>query len=343
MNIGLPYVVIRTHARIADLLSEKQMQELAETRSIDNFLVKLRETPYGDITLEDDTRPDIALERIFYQKFIERIEQIVKLTPKKMGEFLLSYYQMRFEVLNLKRILRGKFSNSSEEEIKLSLVPSSPYKIKNYEQLIKAENLEQVVTILNDTTYRKLSEKMDLYKELDALWPLELMLNYINASTILEAVQKLPSRDRHIINKLVQLETDIENILIAFKQRGKKIEDLNLTELFPATYGINVNKLEEIINTKNIRPVLQGLGSPYAEIMGPIYEGDVALIRTYLRLAKYEHATTSRTANEFGFNIIMAYLVYSEIEKDNLVGLSWGKIQGLSSEELLKYIVAPKK
>jgi vacuolar-type H+-ATPase subunit C/Vma6 len=158
-----------------------------------------------------------------------------------------------------------------------------------------------------------------------------------------EAVQKLASRDRQIINKLVQLETDIENILIAFKQRGKKIEDLNLMELFPATYGIDINKLEEIITTKNIRPVIQGLGSPYAEIMGPIYEGDVALIRTYLKLAKHQHATTSRAANEYGFNVIMAYLVYSEIEKDNLVGLTWGKIQGLPPKELLKYIVAPKK
>ena len=39
--------------------------------------------------------------------------------------------------------------------------------------------------------------------------------------------------------------------------------------------------------------------------------------------------------------MILAFLVYSEIEKDNLEGLAWGKVQGLGSEELMKYIVIP--
>ena len=155
-------------------------------------------------------------------------------------------------------------------------------------------------------------------------------------------MKKLPTRDRRIVRKLVELETDIENVLIAIKQRGNKGKTLNVEELFSATYGISVSHLNDIIEAENIRPVIQGLGSPYAEILGPIYEGDVALIRTYLRLAKYDHVTASRSADEYGFNVIMAYLVYSEIEKDNLVGLAWGKAQGLTPGELLKYVVIPR-
>jgi len=155
-------------------------------------------------------------------------------------------------------------------------------------------------------------------------------------------VKKLPTRDRRIVRKLVELETDIENVLIAIKQRGNKGKTLNVEELFSATYGISVSHLNDIIEAENIRPVIQGPGSPYAEILGPIYEGDVALIRTYLRLAKYDHATASRSADEYGFNVIMAYLVYSEIEKDNLVGLAWGRAQGLTPRDLLKYVVVPR-
>ena len=267
MNVGLPYVVIRTHARIADLLTEEQMKDIAEANGLDGFLAKLGTTPYGRITIEDESRPDIALERVFYQKFIDRIELIVKLTPEKMGDYLMSYYQMRFEVVNLKRILRGKFSEASEEEIKLSLIPIQPYRIRNLEELVKADSLEQVVEMLNGTPYGQISNRLPLYKELDALWPFELMLNYINALAILKGVKQLSPKDRVIIKKLVQLETDVENLLIAFKQRGKKIEDLNLTELFPATYGIKTEKLKELIEAQNIRPVIQGLGSPYAEIL----------------------------------------------------------------------------
>jgi len=335
-------VVLRTHARIADLLTQEQMQTLADTRDVDDFLSKLEDTPYGSVTLDDESRPDIALERVFYRKFIERIEKIVELTPKKIGEFLMGYYQMRFEVVNLKRILRGKFSDASEDEIRLSLIPITAYQVASHEDLVKADSLESVVEMLRGTPYAKVSEQMALYEEHDALWPLELMLNYLNASAIFEAVKKLPIRDRRIVRKLVELETDIENVLIAIKQRGNKGKTLNVEELFPATYGVSVPHLNDIIEAENIRPVIQGLGTPYAEILGPIYEGDVALIRTYLRLAKYDHATASRSADEFGFNVIMAYLVYSEIEKDNLVGLAWGKAQGLTPKELLKYVVIPR-
>ena len=338
----MKYVVLRTHARIADLLTQEQMQTLADTRDVNDFLTKLEDTPYGSVTLDDESRPDIALERVFYRKFIERIEKIVELTPKKIGEFLMGYYQMRFEVVNLKRILRGKFSDASEDEIRLSLIPITAYQVASHEDLVKADSLESVVEMLRGTPYAKVSEQMALYEEHDALWPLELMLNYLNASAIFEAVKKLPIRDRRIVRKLVELETDIENVLIAIKQIGNKGKTLNVEELFPATYGVSVPHLNEIIEAENIRPVIQGLGTPYAEILGPIYEGDVALIRTYLRLAKYDHATASRSADEFGFNVIMAYLVYSEIEKDNLVGLAWGKAQGLTPKELLKYVVIPR-
>jgi vacuolar-type H+-ATPase subunit C/Vma6 len=159
---------------------------------------------------------------------------------------------------------------------------------------------------------------------------------------ILDTVENLPQKNRNIVNKLVKLETDIENVLIAIKQRGRETSVEELEEMFPATYGIDLAKLEEVIEAENTRPVIQSLGTPYAEILGPIYEGDVALIRTYLRMAKYEHAKTSRSSDEFGFNVIMAYLVYSEIEKDNLVGIAWGKAQGLGSNKLLNYVVIPR-
>ena len=184
-----------------------------------------------------------------------------------MGVFLHAYFDFRFEVLNLKRILRGKFTESSSEEITESLIPIDPYIIEDYGDLISLNDLESVVRKLSGTSYESLIAKLDLYKEYDALWPLELELNYIYARNILRLTEKLPSKDRHIVNSLVKYETDVENVLIAIKRRGK--ENVNLEE------------------------------------------------------------------------VILAFLVYSEIEKDNLVGLSWGKAQGLDSEDLMKYIVIP--
>ena len=107
------------------------------------------------------------------------------------------------------------------------------------------------------------------------------------------------------------------------------------------TYNIALRQLEEIINTDNLNKALEELGEPYSTVLEPIQTGDIALVRAMLRKGKYDAATMARGGNEFGFNVILAYLVYSEIEKDNLVGLAWGEVQGLEPDELLKYLVIP--
>ncbi len=316
-----------------------QMKNLADAPDVTEFLNQLMKTSYGEFDVELGQKVALSLEKNITAKFIERIEEIVKITPTKMGEFLRTYFDFRFEVLNLKRILRGKFTDSSVEEIKESLIPIDPYLIRDQEELVNSNTLEEVVKKLNGTPYDSLIEKLDLYTEYDALWPLELELNYIYARNILRLTEELPSTDRHIVNSLVKYETDVENVLIAIKRRGK--EEVNLDETFPVTYGIEKGDLKKIIETQDLSNAIDELKKPYNEVLAPIKTGDIALVRAMLRKGKYEAATAARAGDQFGFNVILAFLVYSEIEKDNLVGLSWGKAQGLSSEDLLKYIVIP--
>ena len=126
MNLGLEYVVLRTHAKINGLLSVEQMKQLADAPDVQEFLLRLKETSYGEINVEENDKIALNLEKNFIKKFTERIEEIVKMTPNKMGVFLHAYFDFRFEVLNLKRILRGKFTESSSEEITESLIPIDP-------------------------------------------------------------------------------------------------------------------------------------------------------------------------------------------------------------------------
>jgi len=342
MKLGLSYVVIRTHALIANLLSQAQTQRLAESKDVEEFLERLAETPYGRITVEGTSMVPIALERVFYEKFLERVLKIVDLTPQKIGDFLQTYYYLRFETLNLKRIIRGKFSGLPSEKILESLVPINPYLVPSYRELADSASVGEAVNRLKGTPYSEVITKLKLYEQYEAIWPLELVLNHVFANAIFEAVKNLPERDRRIVYNIVEYEADIENFLVAMKQRQGSKSGANLEEIFPATYSISLEKLREVIETKDLKKVIESLGESYAKVLSPIYTGDVALIRTGLRRHKYETVTSGKATNAFGFNVIMAYLVYSEIEKDNLVGVGWGKAQGISSQELMKYVVIPR-
>lgn len=344
MSPGLPYVVIRSHALIGDILTPEQMRELAESESLETFIKWLSKTPYGEISIEGGGDVSMALERVFYRKFIERMARIVNIAPRNINEFLLAYYYMRFEVLNLKRILRGKFSDIPVSQIIESLIPIEPYHAKDFEGLARAETFEDAVERLGDTPYSVVATSMELCKRYEALWPLELALNHLYARTILRSVERLPSGDRNLVRRIVEVEVDIENFLIAVKQRRAPDEASRvqrLEDLFPATYGITLDKVREVIEARDIKSVVADLVSPYSEILAPIYEGDVALIRTRLRRHIRRTTLLGRSVNDFGFNVIMAYLVFCEIEKDDLVGIAWGKAQGVPSEDILRYLVVP--
>jgi vacuolar-type H+-ATPase subunit C/Vma6 len=342
MNLDLSYVVIRTHARIADLLKNEQIQRLAESKDVEEFLERLSKTTYGQISIEGTEMVPVALEKAFYEKFLERILEIVDLTPHKMGDFLKTYYYLRFETLNLKRIIRGKFSGISPGENMASLVPINPYLIRSYKELTESVSVSEVVNNLKGTPYSGVASRLNLYEKYDIIWPLELALNQIFATSIFENAKALPSHDRQVIRNIVEYEADIENFLVAVKQRQGLRAEINFEEIFPVTYRISLDKLREVVETKDLKKVIESLDQKYVKVLSPIYEGDVALIRTGLRRHKYETVTSARASNEFGFNVIMAYLIYSEIEKDNLVGIAWGKAQGIPPQELLKYVVIPE-
>ena len=319
------------------------MRSIAAADSLEEFISQIAQTPYGQVILEPEINPSISLERVFYQKFIERIVKVVDIVPSGIGDLLQTYYYMRFETLNLDRIIRGKFSEETPQEIQANLVPMMPFRAPSYQALSEAADIDALLELLKGTAYDAVAEKLPAYKQYDAIWPLQLELQHLYGMTILKTVQKLPRDQRRMVSRIVELEADIENFLMAVKQSRspKEGEGLRPEEMFDATYGIGKEILHLVVDGADLRESVESLGEPYASILAPIYEGDVALIRTNLRTQVYQTVNQARAGNDFGFNPIMAYLVFSEIEKDDLVGVAWAKEQGLQGEEFLKYLVVP--
>jgi vacuolar-type H+-ATPase subunit C/Vma6 len=258
-----------------------------------------------------------------------------------MGEFLQAYYYLRFEILNVKRILRGKFSDLPVDTIKGYLVPMEPYQAPDYHSLIETESFEDTVLMLRGTQYESIEANLELTREYDALWPIEQALNHLYAISVLTSLASLSRTDRSLVRSILKFEVDIENLLNAIKHRRLKKEDQEihkLEELFPITFDIDLNKIRALIKADDLKQAINALGNPFTEILTPIYQGDVALIRARVRKHTFEIISNGLAAKNFGFNVILAYLIFSELEKDDLVGIAWGITQGISSSDMTQYL-----
>jgi V/A-type H+-transporting ATPase subunit C len=66
---------------------------------------------------------------------------------------LISAYLMRWDVWNIKSILRGKFSGASDEEIRETLVPAGSIRQETLNELVKKPNVQDVVEGLPGTIF----------------------------------------------------------------------------------------------------------------------------------------------------------------------------------------------
>jgi vacuolar-type H+-ATPase subunit C/Vma6 len=274
---------------------------------------------------------------------MKRMVDIVDSAPANVGGFLTSYYYIRFETINLKRILRGKISEFTPERITSTLIPMPPYGIKSYDDLSKAKNVEEVLTLLKSSKYSKISEMHEKYLQEQSIQFLEQELDQISSKNINEALKQIPVGERRVIQKMMKIEADVENFLQAVKIGRNKSESktFNVKAVFPVVYTISYTILEKVALGADVEDTIQTLPMPYVEMLKPLVTGDVALVRSRLRNQIYKTANLSRAENDFGFNPILAYLVYSEIEKNDLVSIAWAKEQNVPTGQLLKYLVVP--
>jgi vacuolar-type H+-ATPase subunit C/Vma6 len=130
------YLVTRTHGLRTHLIPAHDIQILSKTKSMRDLSDSLLKTDYAaEISQLPTHEYDAAtLEGIFLKKLVERFFFVSRAAQGKMQD-LLTRYCARFEVENIKRIVRTKHGGQSEEEPTLIPLPRE-YSLVNFPALL---------------------------------------------------------------------------------------------------------------------------------------------------------------------------------------------------------------
>jgi vacuolar-type H+-ATPase subunit C/Vma6 len=328
------YLVTRVHGLRTHLITQQDIKILAKARSIREISDSLMKTDYapelGQLPTEE--LDAATLEVIFPSKLVQR-SFFVRRTAQGVMRDLIDRYCARFEIENIKRILRAKHGLSTEEP---SLIPvPREESLVNFPALVKAKDIDEAISLLRDTPYHSLVDRLQAYRESGTSLILEASLDRIYFAKVWELARKIPG-----IRELIGTEIDLRNLLITFALKNSGASSRLIEEtLIPLSFRLPSPMLHSVVQSR-LEDAPNLLTGDYARLAGEA----LSLLRTdsaarldwLFSRELYVYASTVLVARSLQAGYVLAYLLLCEREERNLLSIVMGKQLKLSEEEISK-------
>ncbi|MEJ2309797.1 MAG: V-type ATPase subunit [Gammaproteobacteria bacterium] len=159
-----------------------------------------------------------ALEQELMNALIEDAEYIMHAIPAVMRKLLFQWMQ-RFEMMNLKSLIRCKLTNCSSERARDFLLDIKGFGRLPLEQLLHAEDIDEFMRTLalRDAV---LAQKIRAHiGGAEQLFMLEAAMDYHFYAGLLDSCEQLPGRERESVRRLIGRIIDQVNLVWILRYR----------------------------------------------------------------------------------------------------------------------------
>ncbi len=263
-----------------------------------------------------------------------------KLMEMTMGEphDLIVEYLRRWDVWNIKTILRGKSYGASDDEILRVLIPSGDLSIDFLRGLVRKTDMGEVIAALKGTIYYDIVKDID-FKE--SLMKLEDELDKFYYKRLIEAISKATGFSLFL--RYIKMEIDIVNVKTLFRLKRAGISGpRTLDYVIPGGLVFTDKDLKEMANASFEEFVSKLKSCRYwSAISDVVTERMESLHAIETRLDKFLADYVWRIARFYPISIlpILGYMLSKYVELENIRAIVRGKEAKLSEETIRDYIV----
>ena len=337
-----PYVTARVKAKRALLLPKETYDRLLvmEIPEIARFLGE-REYKAEMVALGARVSGVDLIEDAVTQNLAKVYTQIYEFSEGSLRA-MVGRYLDRYDLENIKAIVRGKVYNASKEEVLGDLVPAGSFERDFLEKLVNMEDLEQVFEALEGTIYasalKTLGKPASQVKNW-AAW--EDRVSQLYYADLLTSIPPSTEPNR-LMRQFVRREIDLVNLKTLlrawdakakfereiFLDGGDELDVETLHELVGLDKPELVKRLADYSFYENIASDLDKLEET----------GIGALMR---RVEKVHFLEAARYAHMHPLSIlpILDYIVLKDREVQNIRIIARGKESGLSMDVLRELLV----
>jgi vacuolar-type H+-ATPase subunit C/Vma6 len=333
-------VLAKTGAEKSKLLSEAKIKSLVESKNLAAFVSQLRDTSYqsqiAKVPLPVTTR---KLERAFNENLIEAYVKMIKNSPRNAASYL-SIYVLRFEVENLKTLIKATNAELSTEE-KLSRIyfSAEDYLKKRtmLEEAAKASTIKQMSNSIKSSVYASaISRGLQSYEENGSTSALDILLDKVFYENLYDGYENLPRKERPHVYFYAAMENDGFTILTVL--RGKILNyDANwLRTAIPSkNFKLTSETVDALLMAAEFESALKVAqdtfyGKFFTKGQNP--QETIANAEKAFKKAVFQHAKAATIGEIFNVGAPLAFMMLKEAEVHNLIAASAGVEGGVNME-----------
>jgi V/A-type H+-transporting ATPase subunit C len=169
------------------------------------------------------------VERVIYKNFVRNLQKLQQICSSEMN-YLIRAYVMRYDIYNLKTILRAKAAHQTLAEVKPLLLPMGLFSQEKLESFLELESLS-IILKKAGFSERDFTDALAYYTKEKSLLEVENILDKQYYSYLFDFQTHLAG-EHQLFKELLQSEIDVLNLKLLLRMKLQNLDDHRLNNFF---------------------------------------------------------------------------------------------------------------
>ncbi len=275
-----------------------------------------------------------VFERSLMQTWLDELSALLR-PLEGPARRLLTQWASRYELLNIKALVRGKIGQLPNEEIERNLFALPGFLSLSHQDLLNTDNVPELLRRLQNTRYRSLAvQALRQYEERPDPFLLDATLDQQFYSELNYRAQMLSSSDRSETVNLIGRIVDRHNLVWSLRYRfnyGLQASEV----LYLAIDGgriLSRTQLQRILHADTLSEALRSL--PENLLGQGKMPSRITVMEIAMRNDLHEYARRAMRRSPSVVTSVLAYLVLRHGEIQDTYAIVHARVNGLSDELL---------
>ena len=339
------YTVTRVKARKALLLKAEDYDKMLQM-SVPEISRYISEAGYQK-EMADLAGKVEGIDLVEYATYGNMARVFSSILQASEGELytMVSAYLEKWDIWNLKVILRGKSFGLGADEIREDLVPAGTLSSEDLDRLIAIESSEDIFAAYSKAVHISAipAEVVSEFTETGNLGVVEDYLDKVHYARLLRSIMPT-SRPTRMFQEYVRSEIDIRNIETILKLNVEGIHGEVVMKYFiDGGKEIDEKLALQLANEETIGGIANDISSLkiYESIKELMEVPDASVKDVCLQMRKYEIESAKKFAHLYPLSVVpvLDFMIHKELEVGNIRTVARGVESGLDTETIKGLLV----